>query len=742
VSNQCWILVGRIVDGNTTKKYILASNNGQYNQITKQGLARFFRENTVLNASASNNSIQCKGMSATQLPKYTMDKQLGMMQVSGLSEQEIIEMSQPLIQEWQAKQIRKTQGNQDDSKLQYIINKLDIIKALVDNSIQMKELTNALAEDGELTRYLKQIDIDNADGDSIESLVKNKGVNGLADGLQNRLKNLHNRAQKYNLQNKEYNGVTISKACSILNKQCEEIRKLHIETKKIIKLNKLQETNEKEQESNNDEELVKVEIDNNINEDISFDDVEEIKEEDIVTVDLDKISEEELDFDKIEDISKEEENTEEKEIEDIIKKIRHRITEDINKPFDTSKMYKALKECLKYITKENYKRFIDNENNDITLSIQMFLNKQVLINRFECTVNSNNDACHVNVCNSSYEIGNAIYNNASYSNELKTGMFGSKRHNIIDEGIKDKQIEIGDKCLHKLERNLSKFATSVYLDYKKAEQERIRKENKENKDKESRMALIEKYCKDDWYSAGWSYAHAYEMDDTHNEGYFAAQDKSIEKYMNMTDEEFDSTLVELEKEYKERNVRKKFKAVKIDLEHIFLLEIIEMAKNGTPGVIIKPDYDTYRKYVSVNNSILKELVCNDTNIKNVLYNDDISIEDTKKIIAGLREEKEVYLDTVRSEYLENAINEFNQCIINGGYKIDKHFGIYELSWENEKVLKNILTELSLLQTPGRLYKHYTHSWIETKYGWPKEPDLDRLYLDLKSDYYIRNILQE
>lgn len=152
-----------------------------------------------------------------------------------MSQDEVIQLAQPLISQYiqkkETEQQRKIESSPEIQKAkqnEYVINKLIIIEDLVVTALAMKDITNELASNEHITRYIKQIDIDNAEGDSLDNLITRYGVNGLVNGLLNRLDRLNTRITRYNLDK------------SLRNK-CNEIKDLHEKTKRIINDNKNQE---------------------------------------------------------------------------------------------------------------------------------------------------------------------------------------------------------------------------------------------------------------------------------------------------------------------------------------------------------------------------------------------------------------------------------------------------------------------------------------------------------------------
>lgn len=225
-TNNIWLLVGRETEGNNIKNYILIDYNGCTQFVQKRSIVKFCREHEVINVQLSGDSITGKGIAITALPRYTKQQGFGLQQVSGMSQNEVIQMAQPLINQYmqrkEAAQQRKEANSPEAQKAkqnEYVVNKLIIIEDLIVTALAMKDITNELASSEHITRYIKQIDIDNAEGDSLDNLIKRQGVNGLVNGLLLRLDKLNIRITKYNLDKSLRNHI------SKLKSNCNDIKK-------------------------------------------------------------------------------------------------------------------------------------------------------------------------------------------------------------------------------------------------------------------------------------------------------------------------------------------------------------------------------------------------------------------------------------------------------------------------------------------------------------------------------------
>lgn len=255
-TGNIWLLVGRETEGNNIKNYILMDYNGCTQFVQKRSIAKFCKEHEVINVQLSGDSITGKGIAITALPRYVKQQGFGLQQVSGVSQAEVIQMAQPLINQYMQKkdaELRKKQEDsteaQKDKQNNYVLNKLSVIENLINIALNMKDITNELASNGQFTRYIKQIDIDNAEGDSLTNLIQRQGVSGLANGLIDRLQRIENRIRKFELDKGLLNKI------SNLKNQCEQLKKLHIETKQIIKQNKNEKVRLEKEEVHEQKEL-------------------------------------------------------------------------------------------------------------------------------------------------------------------------------------------------------------------------------------------------------------------------------------------------------------------------------------------------------------------------------------------------------------------------------------------------------------------------------------------------------
>lgn len=239
------LVIGKVVEGNSVKSYVVMNENGSTQLVKRVSIFKFCRDNDVLNVTVSKNSLTGKGVMLSNIPKYKDTGIFGMQQVGGMSQEEVIQLAQPYIEQYrqnkQRKQSKQNNSNDKSKQEQYVMSKIDIIELLINCALQMKNITNEMASNGDFTRYIKQIDIDNAEGDSLDNLIKRQGVNGLAKGLLDRLNRLKNRVKKFGLHK------NLLVMIEHLEKECEQLKKLHSETKQIIKQNKDKESIEEKE---------------------------------------------------------------------------------------------------------------------------------------------------------------------------------------------------------------------------------------------------------------------------------------------------------------------------------------------------------------------------------------------------------------------------------------------------------------------------------------------------------------
>lgn len=329
ISNM-WLLVGRETEGNNIKNYILMDYNGCTQFVQKRSIAKFCKEHDVINVQVCGGNITGKGIAITALPRYVKQQEFGLQQVSGMSQAEVIQMAQPLINQYMQKkedaQKRKETNSpeaQKSKQSEYVIKKLIAIEDLITIALAMKDITNELASSEHITRYIKQIDIDNADGDSLDNIIRRQGVTGLANGLSNRLDKIKERVHKQSLDK------TFISQADKLKAKCDELKRLHSETKDIIKSNR---GIEKEQGKLLNKQLTEVDsipIVDDVSDMISveaYDSSADISEIPVVEdVESDSISVEQCenyDISAIEDIfNKPEETTEEKQLKEKINKL-------------------------------------------------------------------------------------------------------------------------------------------------------------------------------------------------------------------------------------------------------------------------------------------------------------------------------------------------------------------------------------------------------------------------------------
>lgn len=255
-SKDIWYIAGRLIEGNTVKQYLFYNTKNQTKWVLHHNAASFVKNNVVINCNSNGSNLVGVGIQLTSLPRFVKGSNGNIQQVGGYTIQQVQQLAYSLLKEYQEKQVTSNNKvNDNKQKVNYVTNKLKLINNLIYTALKMKDLTNGMAENGVLYKYLRQIDIDNAGDMTLAHLVRTREVNGLADGLKERLQNLNKRMVKYNLQNEVVDGIILGNKCRELLVKCEDIKKLHIDTKRLIELNK---KNEKDITANvnNSERLV------------------------------------------------------------------------------------------------------------------------------------------------------------------------------------------------------------------------------------------------------------------------------------------------------------------------------------------------------------------------------------------------------------------------------------------------------------------------------------------------------
>ena len=240
---ELWLVVGREMHQNKLKHVCLLSNNGKRKMMTVNQLSTFSNKNKVVNVKAYGEQLQGVGISLLSIPTYKKDPTGQMVQISGTSEQAIISAAQPFInkimEEEQRKEARKNAPDADkESKINFIIDKLQLCYNILNELENTKSLTNEKLLIERVSRYTKQLDIDNAD-DSIQNNVTRYGITGLVKSVDTRISRCKERAKKYNLLKeniRERTGFdTIQSLCEMMFQKVENVKKQHKITYDLIK---------------------------------------------------------------------------------------------------------------------------------------------------------------------------------------------------------------------------------------------------------------------------------------------------------------------------------------------------------------------------------------------------------------------------------------------------------------------------------------------------------------------------
>lgn len=240
---ELWLVVGREMHQNKLKHVCLLSNTGKRKMMTVNQLSTFSNKNKVVNVKAYGEQLQGVGISLLSIPTYKKDPTGQMVQISGTSEQAIISAAQPFInkimEEEQRKEARKNAPDADkESKINFIIDKLQLCYNILNELENTKSLTNEKLLIERVSRYTKQLDIDNAD-DSIQNNVTRYGITGLVKSVDTRISRCKERAKKYNLLKeniRERTGFdTIQSLCEMMFQKVENVKKQHKITYDLIK---------------------------------------------------------------------------------------------------------------------------------------------------------------------------------------------------------------------------------------------------------------------------------------------------------------------------------------------------------------------------------------------------------------------------------------------------------------------------------------------------------------------------
>jgi len=240
---ELWLVVGREMYQNKLKHVCLLSDQGNRKVMTVNQLSTFSNKNKVVNVKAYGEQLQGVGISLLSIPTYKKDPTGQMVQISGTSEQAIISAAQPFInkimEEEQRKEARKNAPDADkESKINFIIDKLQLCYNILNELEDTKSLTNEKLLIESVSRYTKQLDIDNAD-DSIQNMVNRYGITGLVKSVDTRISRCKDRAKKYDLLKeniRERTGFdTIQSLCEMMFQKVENVKKQHKITYDLIK---------------------------------------------------------------------------------------------------------------------------------------------------------------------------------------------------------------------------------------------------------------------------------------------------------------------------------------------------------------------------------------------------------------------------------------------------------------------------------------------------------------------------
>ena len=240
-----WIYIGKILEGNIAKKFIFIDSNTNMEKIvTKQSIHKFCTDNEVVNLRVDRDkTLSGKNMTLSIIPSYKQFPDGSIRQVSGTSKEQVINLCLPYINSKLAKENNRQDRAKHD-KLLYLVSKLKCINDMLDFSLQMKDYTNVMDILNGISRYIRQLDIDNAEY-KLEDIIRKYGVPGIVRAIDDRLDRLNKRARENNLHNESLQMLninnTIDGLISILRDKNKQLKNKHGLTKEIIKGNKEQE---------------------------------------------------------------------------------------------------------------------------------------------------------------------------------------------------------------------------------------------------------------------------------------------------------------------------------------------------------------------------------------------------------------------------------------------------------------------------------------------------------------------
>lgn len=243
MDNVYWIVVAREVEHKKLKKLQLLSTNGQRINLTASQLGQFSKQNKVVNVKCTSGNLSGVGISLLDIPTFsTVNKML--VQVGGLTEQDIINAATPLIQNDIHQNNIREQREYDDRQLKIkgYIAKANSCMTILDSCLELKDYTNSRVINDKISRYMKEIDKDSTSDKPLQTLIEKQGILGLVSGIENKISGYTERARKDGVLD-EYISVngeryTVLGLFNAVRRKCNELREKHNNTRKYISNNK------------------------------------------------------------------------------------------------------------------------------------------------------------------------------------------------------------------------------------------------------------------------------------------------------------------------------------------------------------------------------------------------------------------------------------------------------------------------------------------------------------------------
>lgn len=240
---ELWLVVGREIHQNKLVQLYLLSNSGERKQMTVKQFDSFSNKNKVVNVKSYGEQLQGVGISLLSIPTYQKNDMGQFVQTGGTTEQSIINAAQPFIEkilmdEQKSKAKQKESDADKMEKISTILCRLKLCGDVLNELENTKDLTNEQLLVENVSRYIRQLDVNNSD-DSVQNMIAKYGITGLVHSVDTRIERCRARAEKYGLLSENIMhlaGVdSIQSLCDILSQKVEKIKNQHKITYDIIK---------------------------------------------------------------------------------------------------------------------------------------------------------------------------------------------------------------------------------------------------------------------------------------------------------------------------------------------------------------------------------------------------------------------------------------------------------------------------------------------------------------------------